>query len=141
MSSAAIDLSPLRKVLGMLREALMFWNAQADGTPLKPHLRSAVIQSFEFTYELSLRLLRRILMERAASADLVASLSFNDLLRRGADAGLLSDPVRWREWREMRNASSHAYDEVTAQAMVARAGAFAEDAATLLDSLDASRAG
>lgn len=119
----------------------MFWNAQADGTPLKPHLRSAVIQSFEFTYELSLRLLRRILMERAASADLVASRSFNDLLRRGADAGLLSDPVRWREWREMRNACSHAYDEVTAQAMVARAGAFAEDAATLLDSLDASRAG
>lgn len=141
MSSTAIDISPLGKSPATLREALMFWNAQADGTPLKPQLRSAVIQSFEFTYELSLRLLRRILIERAESADLIASLSFNDLLRRGSDAGLLSDPVRWREWREMRNATSHAYDDVTAQAMAERACVFVEDAAALLARLEASRAG
>jgi nucleotidyltransferase substrate binding protein (TIGR01987 family) len=97
----------------MLREALSFWDDQPDGAPLKPHLRSAVIRSFEFTYELSVRLMRRVLIERVESADLVASLSFNDLLRRAADAGLVPDAARWREWREMRNATSHAYDEVS----------------------------
>ena len=101
----------------MLTEALAFWAAQPDGAPLKPHLRSAVIQSFEFTYELSVRLLRRVLIERSESADRVADLSFNDLLRAAADAGLLADAPRWREWREMRNATSHAYDEARAQAV------------------------
>jgi|CXWL01.1.fsa_nt_gi nucleotidyltransferase substrate binding protein (TIGR01987 family) len=140
MRPPTIDLSPLHKALALLNEALMFWNLQPDGTPLKPHLRSAVIQSFEFTYELSLRLLRRVLIERAESADRVADLSFNDLLRAAADAGLMPDPVRWRIWREMRNATSHAYDEAKAQAVAERAGAFAADATALLDALGASLA-
>ena len=68
MRSQTIDLSPLRKALAMLNEALTFWDAQPEAAPLKPHLRSAVIQSFEFTYELSVRLLRRVMIERAESA-------------------------------------------------------------------------
>ena len=140
MSSPTIDLSPVRKTLALLTEALAFWAALPDGTALKPHLRSAVIQSFEFSYELSVRLLRRVLIERSESADRVADLSFNDLLRAAADAGLLADAPRWREWREMRNATSHAYDEARAQAVAQRAAAFAQDALTLLDALEASLA-
>ena len=124
----------------MLNEALLFWNAQPEGTPLKPHLRSAVIQSFGFTYELSVRILRRVLIERAEAADRVADLSFNDLLRGASDAGLMSDAAPWREWREMRNATSHAYDEAKAQALAARASAFAADAGALLAALEASLA-
>ena len=140
MKNPTIDVSPLRKALAMLSEALVFWNSQPEGTPLKPHLRSAVIQSFEFTYELSVRLLRRVLIERAEAADRVADLSFNDLLRGAADAGLMADAAPWREWREMRNATSHAYDEAKAQALAVRASAFAADAAALLAALEASLA-
>lgn len=122
----------------MLREGLEFWRAQADGTPLKPHLRSAVIQSFEFSYELSVRLMRRVLIERAAAAPDVADLSFNDLLRNAAGAGLLAEPLRWREWRELRNATSHAYDEATAQAVAGKAAAFLVDAEALLGRLENS---
>lgn len=140
MSLPNIDLTPLRKAQALLSEAVLFWNAQPEGTPLKPHLRSAVIQSFEFTCELSIRLLRRVLIERAASADRVVDLSFNDLLRVAADAGLLADTQRWREWREMRNATGHAYDEAKAQAVAVRAASFASDASTLLAALEANLA-
>ncbi len=133
-----IDLSPLRRALSMLNEARAFWHAQPAGGALRPHLRSAVIQSFEFSYELSVRLLRRVLMERAASASTVVDLSFNDLLRLGADNGLLEDPLRWRQWRELRYASSHAYDEAKAQAVAEGAERFAADAAALLAALEAS---
>ena len=136
MNQPTIDLSTMRKALAMLTEALTFWAAQPDDAPLKPHLRSAVIQSFEFSYELSVRLLRRVLIERSESADRVADLSFNDLLRTAADAGLLPDAPRWREWREMRNATRHAYDEARAQAVAERAAAFAEDAAALLAAME-----
>jgi nucleotidyltransferase substrate binding protein (TIGR01987 family) len=138
MNSPTIDLSPLRNALALLTEALAFWNAQAEGAPLKRHLRSAVIQSFEFTYELSVRLTRRALIERAASTERVADLSFNDLLRAAADAGLMRDAMRWREWREMRNATSHAYAETIAQAVAQRAAEFGVDAAALLVALEAS---
>lgn len=140
MSPKTIDLSPLRKALALLQEALQFWQAQAEGSALKPHLRSAVIQSFEFTYELAVRLLRRVLIERAEAADLVADLSFNDLLRRAADAGLVADPLAWRSWREMRNATSHAYDEARAQEVAEGAVRFAQDAALVLAALEKSLA-
>ena len=137
MQKPAVDLTALRRALALLQEALDFWGAQPQGTALKPHLRSAVIQSFEFTYELSVRLLRRVLIERSAAADRVTDLSFNDLLRAGADAGLLPDPLRWRAWRELRNATSHAYDEAKAQAVAMGAATFAGDAASLLKAMEA----
>ena len=108
-----------------------FRRAQADGAPLKPYLRSAVIQSFEFSYELSVRLMRRVLIERAAAAPDVTDMSFNDLLRSAAGAGLLAEPLRWREWRELRNATSHAYDETTAQAVAGKTADFLVDADSL----------
>ena len=141
MTAAFIDLAPLKKALATLLEAIDFWHAQPVGSALKPHLRSAVVQSFEFSYELAVRTLRRVLIERAEAADLVADLSFNDLLRKAADAGLIADPARWREWREMRNATSHAYDEAKAQALASRAAGFAEDAAALLKALAADLGG
>jgi nucleotidyltransferase substrate binding protein (TIGR01987 family) len=94
-----------------------------------------VVQTFEFTYELAMRLLRRVLMERALAADLVADLSFNDLLRRGADAGLLPEPLGWRRWRDLRNRTSHSYDEHQAQAIASETPSFLADAAELLGRL------
>lgn len=135
MDAPPIDLSPLHKAANALAEAMECWQQQPDGSRLKPHLRSGVIQSFEFTYELSVRLLRRVLMERAASADLVADLSFNDLLRTAADARLLPDPVAWRRWRDLRNRTSHSYDEQQAQAIAEETMLFLADAQRLLKAL------
>ncbi len=133
---APIDLGPLRKALDALAGALYYWQAEPDDSGRKPHLRAGVIQSFEFTYELAVRLLRRVLMERAIAAPLVADLSFNDLLRAAADAGLLPDPLSWRQWRDWRNRTSHGYDEVLAQAIAEAAQAFLGDARDLLARLE-----
>ena len=136
MDKPVIDLAPLRKALGWRAEAVMLWHAQPPGSVLKPHLRSAVIQSFEFSYELSLRGLRRVLIERAGSADRITDLSFNELLRSAADAGLPVDPVAWRVWRELRNATSHAYDEARAEQVAHDAAQFCVDAQALLAALE-----
>lgn len=137
MFSSSIDLSPLRKALAQLSEALAFWHACAEGDALKPHLRSAVIQSFEFTYELAIRSTRRVLIERAEASDLVSDLSFNDLLRRALDAGLPMQLDTWRHWRDMRNATSHAYDEDRANEVALAAADFVADVTLLLKALEA----
>ncbi len=135
MTSPIIDLSSLQKALGQLVEAIQFWQALADDAPLKPHLRSSVIQSFEFSYELSVRAMRRVLIERSESADLIRDLSFNDLLRGALDAGFPIKMGAWRRWREMRNGTSHAYDEERAQAVALESVTFVKDATLLLDYL------
>jgi nucleotidyltransferase substrate binding protein (TIGR01987 family) len=138
MDRPAIDLTALSKALGVLAEALSLWHAEPVGTVLKPHLRSAVIQSFEFSYELCIRSLRRVLIERAGSSQRVTDLSFNDLLRSAADAALLPEPAAWRVWRELRNATSHAYDEARAEQVARDAGLFCIDAQSLLMALEAA---
>lgn len=138
MTAPTIDFSSLRKALDCLTEALELWHAQAEGSVLKRHLCSAVIQSFEFSYELSLRALRRVLIERSGAAQRVTELSFNELLRAAADAGLLSDVAAWRTWRELRNATSHAYDAVKAQQVAQDAERFCADAQALLHCMQAS---
>ncbi|MGB4114999.1 MAG: HI0074 family nucleotidyltransferase substrate-binding subunit [Polaromonas sp.] len=136
MTTSPIDLTALRKALAQLREAVSFWQERAPADPLKPHLRSAVIQSFEFTYELAVRSTRRVLIERAESADLIRDLSFNDLLRRAMDAGLPMQLDTWRRWRDMRNGTAHAYDEERALEVALAASAFVTDVDALLAHLD-----
>ena len=137
MTSAPIDFSSLHKALSQLTEAIVFWQERSDADPLKPHLRSAVIQSFEFTYELAVRTLRRVLIERSESADLVRDLSFSDLIRRALDAGLPTDLNTWRRWRDLRNSTSHTYDEERAQAVVMEVPEFADGIGKLLVCLKA----
>ena len=58
----SLDLSPLQNAVSQLEEALDLYGSElAEGDPrLKRHLRAAVIQAFEFTYELSFKMLKRL---------------------------------------------------------------------------------
>ncbi len=114
MTTKKIDLSPLALANAQLHDALRVWHREPTESDLKKHLRASVIQAFEFTYELSAKMLRRVLMQRAASQNAIEDLSFNDMLRKAADAGLILSVNDWRFWRELRNATSHTYDEAKA---------------------------
>jgi nucleotidyltransferase substrate binding protein (TIGR01987 family) len=140
MNPPPISLHALRKALDALASARRYWLDEPPESGRKPHLRAGVVQSFEFSYELAVRSLRRVLMERAAVAPQVADLSFNDLLRAGADAGLLDDALGWRRWRELRNRTSHAYDEGQAQSIAESTADFLPEALSLLQRLEGALA-
>ena len=55
-----LDLTPLEDAVAQLEEALDIYHSDLalDHPRLKRHLRAAVIQAFEFTYELSFRMLK-----------------------------------------------------------------------------------
>jgi nucleotidyltransferase substrate binding protein (TIGR01987 family) len=95
-------------------------NAPCDG-----QIRDGLIQRFEFTYELSHKMLRRYLREVAASPDEIERLAFADLIRTGSAQGLLrSDWPVWRRFREMRARTSHTYDAEVASQVVSAIPAF-----------------
>ena len=54
---------------------------RATGARHDEELRDAVIQRFEYSYELSWKMMRRVLAAEAASPSAIASWSFRDLFR------------------------------------------------------------
>ena len=97
--AVAIDLSSFEKALNTLDRAIL----RAREAPGDEELRDAVIQRFEYTYELAWKSLKRVLEEAAASSEEIDYLSFKDLIRRGAESGMIQDPQEWFAFRESRN--------------------------------------
>jgi len=108
-----IDYTPLEKAINQLEISLRYANsemAQQD-SGLFEQLRNSVIQCFEFTYELSHKMLRRYIEEGAASTATLDIQSFQNLIRAGNEQNLLrSDWRKWKAYRQARNESSHTYD-------------------------------
>lgn len=124
---------PLEKALESLKVALN----KVSGLPLDHEFyeisRDAVIQRFEYTFELSWKLLKRYLQE--SSPENVDGLSANDLFRVGFEMGLLDDAKRWLEYRLARNLTSHTYDEGRANQVFESAKIFVKDGEFFLEEL------
>ena len=104
------SVKPLEKALSALHEAIERSKKEADDEML----RDATIQRFEYSYELSWRLLKRRIEHDAATRSDIDSLSFKGLIREGAERGYISNPESWFKYRECRNLTSHTYNEINA---------------------------
>ncbi len=135
----SIDFSPLSSAIGQLEKSLKYANSElAKSDPgLREQLRNSVIQCFEFTYELSHKMLKRYLESTAASPEEVDLSTFQNLVRTGNEKGLLrSDWSKWRGYRQARTDSSHTYDEDKAEAVFDIAPDFLDEARYLLKELE-----
>jgi len=127
-----VDLASFRKAIASLERGL----ARAESALDDEEVRDGAIQRFECTYELAWKSLKRVLENMAASPDEIDALSFRDLIRHGAEKGLIDDPAAWFGFREERNISSHTYDEAKAKEVYRAALSFAPQARILLERLE-----
>lgn len=126
-----LDLSSLEKALHSLNRAL----TRAAATPDDEEIRDACIQRFEYTFELSWKMLKRQLEQEVPSPAEIDTYSFKQLIRVGGEKGLVVDVVKWFDYREKRNLTSHVYDEQKAREVFAVVPSFAESATLLLSRL------
>ena len=63
-------------------------------------------------------------------------MAYMDVIRFGAEAGLVRDVARFRDYREKRDITSHTYDVRQAEKIVAVLGDFREDVRHLLTALE-----
>ena len=133
-----LDFSSLGNAVAQLEKSLSYANsdlAKSDAG-LREQLRNSVIQCFEFTYELSHKMLKRYLEETAASPEEIDLSTFQNQIRLGNEKGLLrSDWTQWRAYRQARTNSSHTYDEDKAETVFGIAPEFLEEARFLLKEL------
>ena len=127
--SPRLDLTSLRDALASLQRALTRW--QGTGAQ-DEELRDACIQRFEYTFELSWKMLRRRLELDLADAHSVDAMSYRELIRSGAERGLIADVDAWMVFRDKRSITSHTYNAAKAADVAAAVPAFAERAHELL---------
>jgi nucleotidyltransferase substrate binding protein (TIGR01987 family) len=135
-SAMNLDFSSYEKALHSLQRVL----ERSRTEPGDEDIRDACIQRFEYTYELAFKMLKRQLEQELPSREELDQLPFKEVIRVGAERGLIVVPERWFDYRDKRNVTSHTYDEEKARAVFSVLAEFAADAAELLARLKSRHA-
>ena len=125
-----LNLDPLEKALKQLEEGLEQMNLNPDDE-LR---RDGVIQRFEYSMDLSWKLLQRYL-KVIAQIDDASIRTKKDLFREAARLRLVADAGSWIGHYEARNETSHSYNVEIAKKVAEEAKVFLPDAIALLESL------
>ena len=134
-SGTELDISALVNAIERLREGLERHRRE----PADEQLRDGLIQRFEFTYELSHRMLRRYLRMIAPSPEVYDQMSFQDLIRTATSRVCCAANGRpGGAIRDMRASTSHTYSAAVAQQVVAGIPEFLSEATYLRDSIAGS---
>lgn len=128
----SLDLTALNNAIARLQEGWQRYQLDISDT----QIRDGLIQRFEFTYEVSHKILKRYLESVSATPEEYDAMAFADLIRSGNEQGLLlSDWPVWKVYREMRGKTSHCYDEDIALEVVTSIPKFVDEAVYLRDQL------
>ena len=130
--SNELDLTPLANAVERLAEGL----AEYEANPSHTLIRDGLVQRFEFTYEISHKMLKRYLSLVLASPAEFDAMPIGNLIRTGNEHGLLlGNWTDWKRYREMRGKTSHTYDEGIALQVVEGIPGFLAEARYLLEQL------
>jgi nucleotidyltransferase substrate binding protein (TIGR01987 family) len=131
-----LDLSPLEKAVASLQESVNIYHQVISlHEGIQRVVKAGVIQNFEFTYELSWKLMKRWL-EINISRDAIFGISKKEMFRRAGENGLVDDVDAWFHFNEQRNKTSHIYDELISEDVFETAVAFLPVATALLHRLE-----
>lgn len=135
MQQGTFNITALENAEKRLQEMLARYNKEHEDEAV----RDSVIQRFEFTYSIALKTLRKYFIERAFVLEEVNQMSFNEMIRTASQLNLLvSNLEKWAVYREMRNMTSHTYDEEIALQVVSIIPDFSKEIAYLITRLKES---
>jgi nucleotidyltransferase substrate binding protein (TIGR01987 family) len=127
-----LNLAPLENAVSRLTEGLARYEKDITDT----QIRDGLIQRFEFSYEISHKMLKRHLEAVSPTPEQFDAMAFADLIRSANEQGLLlGDWSAWKTYREMRSNTSYTYDEEIAIEVVQSIPTFLEEARHLLKQL------
>jgi nucleotidyltransferase substrate binding protein (TIGR01987 family) len=112
-----LDLSSLRNAVLFYHKAIKSYEELIEGgatADQRELLRSGVIQTFEVTYELCWKSMKRWL-EMNFSPDEVSGVNRREFYRICAENSLIDDVSQWMEFHESRNRTSQTYNETMAE--------------------------
>lgn len=102
MDKTTALINDLTQALTKLNEVLSLSETEVN--------RDSAIHRFEFTFELSWKLMASILVDQG-----MATTGVKNVIRQAADLGLVSDVETWFKFLESRNLTTHTYKEKLAK--------------------------
>lgn len=141
MNSHFLDLTSLDDASSQLKTAIGFSISDLAKSDIKifEQFRNSVVQCFEYTYELSVKSIRRYIELTSDNPSLVDDWEFKDLIREAAIRGIIENPQDWFDYRKLRNISSHAYSRSKAEEVYQKAEAHYHSSQSLLSFLKSKR--
>ena len=124
MTKYILILTPLKRAVASLKNAI--------SQPKNEFTRDAAIQRFEYTYELSWKMLKRYLAIETG----INEYNVRNIFREAGRQLLINDVEQWFSYQTARNLTSHTYNENTAEETYQIAIQFAGDAEKLLETLE-----
>ena len=135
-----LDLTPLENAVAQLEDGLVQYESHVvrEFPQIRNQMRAGAIQAFEFTYELSVGMIKRHLEQVSANPAEIDELFFRDLIRRAWQQGLLrSELDTWMRHRANRGTTSHTYNDERAERVFRSIPEFLEEVRHLLKELQA----
>ena len=127
-----LDLTSFENAINSLIEVLEIWNTDKTNVII----RDSMIQRFEYTYSLSLKMIKRYFAKSAFERENIDGMTFNEMIRTANRMSLLETNLEtWENYRQKRNMTSHTYDEKIAKDVVEIIPAFKDEAEFLLNKL------
>lgn len=117
-----VDITPLLNAKKILDEGIKSSSSDLEKT--------GTIKSFEFCFELSWKILKRILTKRG-----LTTTSPKDVYRIAADNNIIANPEFWFDAIKKRNLVSHTYNKNIADEVLAFLPAFQKELDKLLKTL------
>lgn len=127
-----LDLTSFENAINSLIDVINVYNSDKSNI----YMRDSMIQRFEYTYSLALKMIKRYFSQSAFEIENIDGMTFNEMIRTANRMELLqSNLEQWNKYREKRNMTAHTYDENIAQDVVSIIPMFKDDAEFLLKRL------
>ena len=125
---ASISKQEFLKALHSLQEAYIFSQKQSLSLIEKSISRDACIQRYEYSIELTWKLMKKIMGSSSATS--------RPIIREMAQNDYIQNPKKWFVFINARNKTSHAYDEAIAQDVYEVIPDFIKEIETLLPKIN-----
>ncbi|MEI8055742.1 MAG: HI0074 family nucleotidyltransferase substrate-binding subunit [bacterium] len=93
--------------------------------------KAGAVQAFEFCYEMSWKIMRRVLELRGLEVG-----SPKDTFRKAHEEGLIKNPEIWFEFQKIRNIVTHTYNEKNLDIIVKNFDSFSAEMQKLIEQLE-----
>ncbi len=133
-----LDLTSFQDAFAALERSMTFLTSDiAKKNPLlHEQFRNSAIQCFEFTHELAFKMMKRQLEQMSPDPAAIDKMAYMDIVRSAAEAGLVTDVARFKDYRDKRNITSHTYNQAKAEKIEAILPNFRDDMRSLLAELE-----
>ena len=108
MNIDKLDLEPLQKAIRSLKTSIDAYTLDKQNE----FIRDSFIKRFEYSYELSHKIVKRYLSIVSPDPNSINEMTFQELIRQAYTKGILENSWdMWKLYKEARNNSSHSYNE------------------------------